>query len=123
MKKLLLISLMMFAGSAWAKWVMYSETDANTFYYDPSTIRKDGHIRRVWQIRDFKSKTADGEMSSRSRLEFDCKQERMKILGITTHSEPMADGKTLYSEGEDKGWRVVPPETPIERMFNIVCAK
>jgi len=35
MKKLFLVCLMMLAGSAWAEWVMYSESEQATFYFDP----------------------------------------------------------------------------------------
>lgn len=35
MKKLFLVVLMMLACSAWAEWVMYSESEQATFYFDP----------------------------------------------------------------------------------------
>ena len=123
MKKLFLVCLMMLAGSAWAEWVMYAKNETNTFYYDPATIRKDGHIRRVWVINDLRKRHKDGEMSRRSRTEYDCKQERMRILGLSEHSEPMAGGAVLVTVGEDKDWMDVPPDTPVEAMFKIVCAK
>lgn len=122
MKKLLLVGLMMLAGSAWAEWVKYSETDRTTFYYDPATIRKDGHIRRVWQLEDLRMRHKDGEMSRRSRIEYDCKQERMRYLGLSEHSESMAGGQVLNTFGEDDKWREIPPETPLETMLKIVCA-
>lgn len=123
MKKLFVVCLMMLAGSAWAEWVYFSETDTNLFYYDPATIRKDGHIRRVWELTDLRKRHKDGEMSRRYRIEYDCKQERMKFLGLTEHSEPMAGGEVLKTLGEDKVWRDVPPGTPMESMFKIVCVK
>ena len=50
MKKLFIVCLMMLAGSAWAEWVVYtnSENKEATHYFDPATIRKDGNMRRVW---------------------------------------------------------------------------
>ena len=123
MKKLFLIGLMMLASSAWAEWVFYSETDTSTFYYDPATIKKDGHIRRVWELNNLRKRHKDGEMSRRYRTEYDCKQERMKFLGLSEHSEPMAGGEVLKTLGEDKEWRAVPPGTPVEITFKIVCAK
>ena len=115
---------MMLAGSAWAEWVMHSKTDTNTFYYDPATIRKDGHIRRVWELNDLRKRHKDGEMSRRSRAEFDCKQERMRYLGMSLHTEPMAGGEVMsFADVAEKDWREVPPNTPIETILNIVCAK
>ena len=40
MKKLLLVGLMMLAGSAWAEWVMFDLTKEVTFYYLISNERQ-----------------------------------------------------------------------------------
>jgi len=122
MKKLFLIGLMMLSGSAWAEWVMYATNETNTFYYDPATIRKDGHIRRVWVLNDLRKRHKDGEMSRRSRTEYDCKQERMKYLASSEHSEPMAGGAVLSTAEHKEEWRAIPPDTPLETIFKIVCA-
>jgi hypothetical protein len=123
MKKLFLVCLMMLAGSAWAEWMRIGATDSENFFYDPTTIRKDGNIRRVWELRDFGKRNKDGEMSLRARVEYDCKQESYRVLGLSTHSEPMAEGKALYAENRDNIWKVIPPASASEAMFKIVCAK
>ncbi len=123
MKKLFLVCLMMLAGSAWAKWVMYFEAKTITYYYDPATIRKDGNMRQVWRIQELKQRIADGEKSRRMRIEYDCKEERYRILSASIHSEPMAEGKVIYSEIKDNIWTVIPPASASEAMFKIVCAK
>ncbi len=124
MKKLFLLGLMtMLAGPAWAEWVMYFETKTKTYYYDPATIRKDGSMRRVWRIQQLKQRIADGEKSRRMRIEYDCKEERYRILSASIHSEPMAEGKVIYSEIKDNIWTVIPPASASEAMFKIVCAK
>jgi len=123
MKKLFLICLMMLAGSAWAKWVEYEETDKSTHYFDPATIRKDGNMRRVWLLQDLRKRGRHGEMSRRIRVEYDCKQERYRFLGISGHSEPMAGGKVLGVETEENEWAAIAPDTIDEIMLNIVCAK
>jgi hypothetical protein len=123
MKKLFLVCLMMLAGSAWANWVMYDTTDTNTFYYDPATIRKDGNMRQVWALLDWRKRDKDGVMSHRLRYEYDCKQERYRFLGISVHTEPMAGGKVLHAEGGSNDWAEIAPETVIEKLLKIVCAK
>ena len=122
MKKLFLVCLMMLAGSAWAEWVMYDVTLKATFYYDPATIRKDGNMRRVWVLQELSKRHQDGEMSRRLRLEYDCKQERYRILGFSFHTEPKAGGTVLQSGGEDNNWVAIAPDTVDETIFNIVCA-
>ncbi len=121
MKKLLLVSLMMLASSAWAEWVFYAESDTGTSYYDPATIRKDGNMRRVWELQDLRKRHNDGEMSRRIRVEYDCKQERMRYLGHSEHSETMAGGKVLKIAGESTDWIGIAPGTVVERMLNLVC--
>ena len=123
MKKLFLVCLMMLTGSAWAEWVRYAESEEATFYFDPATIRKEGNMRRVWAIQDLRKPDKGGEMSVRVRNEYDCKNERSRTLGLSTHSEPMAGGTVLVTAGEASPWREVPPNTPSEIMFKIVCAK
>jgi hypothetical protein len=125
MKKLIFVSLMaMLVGSAWAKWVVYAESEETTFYFDPATIRKEGNMRRVWVLQDLrKPDKVGGEMSVRARNEYDCKNERIRTLGLSTHSEPMARGTVLELGGEKQNWREIAPETVNETIFNIVCAK
>ena len=123
MKKLILLGLMMLTGSAWAKWVMYFETKTITYYYDPATIHKDGNMRQVWRIQQLKQRIADGEKSRRMRIEYDCKEERYRILSASVHSEPLAEGKVIYSENKDNIWTVIPAASAAEAMFKIVCVK
>lgn len=122
--RLVLCLLLTFAAApAWAEWVEVSETDNSIYYIDPATIRKDGNLRRVWTIQDLKQRHKDGEMSRRGLYEYDCKEERFRILSISEHSDPMARGKTLFSDSEPGKWIHTPPETPSQTMLRIVCAK
>lgn len=122
MKKLFLVCLMMLAGSAWAEWVMYDETETATHYFDPATIRKDGNMRRVWELTDLRKRHKDGEMSRRVRLELDCKEERYRFLATSAHSEPMAGGTVLVMLEEEKIWRATAPGTPSSKILLLVCA-
>ena len=124
MKKLFLVCLMMLAGSAWAEWVFNHGTNRTNFYHDPATIRKEGNMRRVWELQDFKERRKGGEMSFRLRSEYDCKQERHRFLYLSGHDEPMAGGTVLSSDDADQPqWESIAPGTNAEFMLNIVCAK
>jgi len=122
MKKLFLVCLMMLAGSAWAEWVMYETTDTNTFYYDPTTIRKDGNMRQVWVLLNWRKRDKDNVMSHRLRYEYDCKQERYRFIAISVHTEPMAGGEILL-QNLDTPWIDIAPATAAETMFKIACLK
>jgi len=123
MKKLFLFSLMMVASSAWAEWIIYATTVSSNQYFDPATIRKEGNISQVWRVIDLKNRHKDGWMSLRIKTEYNCKQESSRFLTLTIHSEPMANGHTLGTEGEDNNWIAIPPGTADETILKIVCAK
>ena len=123
MKKLFLLCLMMLASSAWAEWVLYGETNTATLYFDPATIRKDGNMRRVWQLHDLKTLNEEGVMSRRFRSEYDCKNESWRIISRSNHSERMATGETLYSNSSAGDWSDIPPNTISATILNIICTK
>jgi hypothetical protein len=123
MKKLLIVGLVILAGSAWAEWMMYFESESITYYYKSATIRKDKNMRRVWRLQELKQHDAGGVKSRRMRIEYDCKEERYRILSYTFHSESMAGGEILATGGEDNNWSEIPPATAGEEMLKIVCAK
>ena len=113
MRLVLCLLLTLSTSLAWAEWVKVSVTDEHTTYIDPATIRKDGNLRKVWTIQDRKQRDKDGEMSRRTLIEYDCKEERYRVRSGTTHSDPMARGNTLYTRsGEPGEWNDIPPETP-----------
>jgi len=126
MKKLLLtllVPLLLGTGSAWAEWVWVAESSIDDHYIDPATIRKDGNLVKVWEVNNLKQRHKDGELSRRARFEYDCKQERYRLLSFSFHSEAMAGGTTLISEIGSGQWRDVPPESMAEATSKIVCAK
>ena len=120
-KTLLLLSLFV-TGSAWAEWINIAETETRFFYIDPATIRKDGNFRKVWGIADLKTRDKDGTMSTRTRREFDCKNERNRILALSEHTESMAKGTTTFtSSGGPSDWHEIPPGSAIDLVMKFVC--
>lgn len=123
MKILLLTLILLATGSAWAEWVRVDETHIASMYIDPSTIRRDGNFRKVWELQDLKQRDKTGWLSSRYRIEYDCKEERGRILSFSTHSDSMAGGDTLLLDATVRTWYDVAPNTPGETLLKIVCAK
>jgi len=124
-KALLLSALLLVTSSAWAEWVkVASDTDGYTVYIDPAIIRKDGNLRKVWEIHDREQPKQNGEMSRLVKFEYDCKTERRNLLSASTHSEPMGKGKTIWnpSSAIATDWREIPPGTVAWPVLNIVCA-
>lgn len=124
-KKTLLLTLMFAAFSAWGQWVMVIETRDGKYYIDPSSVRKDGAMRKFWGIKDLSQPTSDGLASLRYRNEYDCKEERYRSLSISSHSEPMGNGRAFFTNDFEKpdSWKQIPPNTDIAVIMKTVCAK
>lgn len=121
MKRLLLVCLLLVTNAARGEWVKVGESAGNNYYIDPTSIRKDEDLRKVWMIQDLKERDKAGEMSRRYREEYDCKGERKRFLSATSHSEPMAGGKTLLSSNEPSSWGDIRANTFGEDILKKVC--
>ena len=126
MKALLLTGLMLLTGSAWAEWqlVAIAAEDGDKYYSDPQSVRINGNKRLIWEIEDLKVRDKDGELSMRSRVEYDCSLERARRLSFSTHSGAMATGTVLLVKpiNELTPWRDIPPGTVLELRFKYACA-
>lgn len=123
MKVLVVATLLtLVSGIAQADWTKTAESDVATYYSNPATLERDGDIRRAWEIHDYKKRDPDGEMSLRLHVEYDCKASKYRLLGFSTHSESMAEGETLVSNGEVGEWTQVPPDTLVARNLGLYCS-
>ena len=124
MWKVLLIVLTFFTSSSvWANWVLVGETHEAKFFIDYSTIRKEGSLSKVWQMTNLNERGSDGEMSVRTRNEYDCKEERRRIIDISTHTGVTAQGRTLLSDSSPGAWTYIAPKTINEMILKIICNK
>jgi len=54
MRRYLIALLILISCSAWADWVEIAETDDGIkTHIDPTTIRKDGNLRKFWTLNNF----------------------------------------------------------------------
>ncbi len=115
-----------------SEWVLVVGTDTMTVYFDPSTLRRDGNITRMWHLTDLKSASAafDGKpyLSDKGQDEYDCKKNLSRTLAFSLHSKNMGKGETVYSESNPlkRGpvpWDRVEPSTAAELMWKIACKK
>ena len=123
MKTIFLAALILLASSAQADWAKMGETDEGSFYIDTASVLRDGHVRQVWELTDLKQRDEGGELSRRTRVQYDCKRGRTQVLSISTHWGPMAAGATLLSVAREGLWKDVPPETAYAAAFKLLCAQ
>jgi hypothetical protein len=124
MKKLLLALAIFISCPVWAKWEYYASANGDDFFFDPSTVRKVGDFSKVWTITNLSRRNKDGASSFRIRKDFDCPNERFRILYISIHTEKLARGETLASSDEpDNHWSEIPPRSSVRILHAILCAK
>jgi len=123
MKTLFLFLILLVTGSVWAEWVLVAEGNTSSYYLDPSTIRKDGDLRKVWAVISLDERGKEGELSLRTRNEFDCREERYRVLALSYHTETMGTGLMIHNFNQSSKWMDVAPRTLDEKALKFVCSK
>lgn len=121
-----ILALVIFAasGTACAQWVMVTEGESgNKLYVDPNTIKKRGDLRRYWQLYDLAKADKNGNLSYRSVIETDCKEERMRVLEEDIFRGPMASGEISGSSWSPTEWRYIAPGTTGVVITKFVCSQ
>ncbi len=130
MKRLLLITLLVLSsGPAYAEWVVVAKDiaeDGATTYADPDTICRKGELVKMWALFDFETVQTGGGtsyLSMRVQRQFDCADERTRLLTGTWFLGNMGTGDISFHH-DDKGmWRPVPPGSGLHALWTFVCSK
>lgn len=113
------------AGAAAApSWVLVSRNVSDTeVYVDPATIRREGRLRRYWDLTNYPSARSNGALSGRYLMEIDCQEQRSRILQSATFTGAMLGG-TLISRSNNPGsWDYVAPRTQGAEVMRYVCER
>jgi hypothetical protein len=123
---LMAIALSMSSG-VHADWVKVDSYDAGTYYINSDEVKKAGYLRSFWSVLDYKSpqKTSRGlaYQSTRTHMEIECRQKTVHILSFSMHGGPMLTGQVVDTQGVMRDWQSIPPDTPLEKLHRLVCAK
>jgi hypothetical protein len=126
-KAILMLLLAVVSSSAMAEWVEVSHNKRVTVYADPATISSIDNIAKMWALYDYKSVQAPNSRtpyrSSRKQSEYDCKEEKSRILSLTGHSGNMAEVDTVFSLSKPEQWEAVPHSSLGELIWKIACGK
>ena len=117
------LALLTIAAPAWAEWDSVYVTDTAVHYIDLGTIQKDSYLRRVWTLQDLKARGSRGERSMKGLMEYDCKQERVRVLRATAYSGQMARGDILITVSTPAKWNHIAPESAFNTTLRFLCAK
>lgn len=125
MKKLILITLLMFSSTSYAEWAAVSKSsNGDTYYIDFDRIRAVDGYTYFWQMGDLvKPLKGWGFFSTKVYGQGDCKLFRYKHLSYIFYKEPMGGGDFVIHtpKGEDENWVYPAPDSSDERILNAVC--
>jgi surface-adhesin protein E len=124
----LITLLLLSSGLAYAEWVAVSSKDLGdvTVYANPDTIRRNGDLVKMWQLSDFTTvQTVEGDsyLSSKAEREYDCAEERTRVLAFTWFSANMGSGNVVYSNSNERNWEPFAPHSLDEALWEVACTK
>ena len=129
MKRLIVMTLLVLSSSpAYAEWVKVSDGDEaeKTVYVDPATIRRNSNLVKMRQFYDYKTVQTVGGirfLTAEEQWEFDCAEERSRVLALKEFSGNMRSGTVVYSNTEVGKWQPVAPGTLGHKLWTVACSK
>ena len=131
MTRLLLIALTLLvlsSGPAYAEWVKVSDSDetGKTVYVDPATIRRNSNLVKMWQFYDYKTVqtvAGIGFLTVKEQWEFDCAEERSRVLALKEFSGNMGNGTVVYTNSQVGKWLPVMPGSMSHTVWKVACDK
>jgi hypothetical protein len=125
---LLIILLFLNSAPAYAEWVKVSDGDETekTVYVDPATIRRNSNLVKMRQFYDYKTVQTVGGirfLTAEEQWEFDCAEERSRVLALKEFSGNMRSGTVVYSNTEVGKWQPVAPGTLGRKLWTVACGK
>jgi hypothetical protein len=124
---LLFILLFLSSGPAFADWMSLGESDSGTTVYaDPTTMRREGYLVKIWVLFDFKAvRTKEGVSysSAKAHMDYDCAEQRYEGLAVMYFSGNMGNGQLLdRSSGNGKRLRISPGSLDHD-LWKLACGK
>lgn len=130
MTRLILMTLcvVLITHDAWAEWTKSGENEDGilTHYVDRGTIRRAGHVTKMWVLQNFAAAQASGTKgksfrSSKSQMEFDCREEKHRTLAAYWYAGLMGKGGIVASDTNPGKWALNIPDSVPEVWWKIAC--
>lgn len=131
MKKLFAMMFIFLAtiGTASAEWKKITESKLVDTFVDFSTVRTNGKYRELWLLTDYRGTTQDAGdkvyLSTKTKVRFDCQQEKSLDLSILAYSEGMGQGDVVATVTNDETgkWQHIVPGTNGSIAYKVACRK
>ena len=120
--------LLLNPGSVQAEWELVSGDDSVklTVYVDRETIRRQGHLVKMWQLYDYKTvQTVAGDslLSIQRHNEYNCTEPRTRMLAYTWFSSNMGRGRVVYKTAEEQQWERIIPRSIDQALWKVACSQ
>ena len=132
-KAILMMILAVMSSSVMAEWVLYGYSYGNkkgikiTVYADPATIRKSGNTVKMLSIFDYnkaqKDPNSQSFMSVKRQEEYNCEEEKKRLLYANFHSENMGKGDIVFNEDAPSKWTPLVPKSVSQSLGEAACGK
>jgi hypothetical protein len=115
-------------GQAEAEWVdIGSKSEQGlTVYFDPDTVHSSGDVVTLWALFDYKtiqSIVGGPWLSSKAQRQFDCVENRVRLLGYMTFTGNMGSGDPVFSNSQESKWERIAPDSIDRRLSEVACHK
>jgi hypothetical protein len=134
-----LITLLLLSSvPAYAEWVaiekQYQSPGLQTVYFDPDTIRREGHLVTIWQLTDYKSVQGNVGLgrfgvdpsrfvSTKTHKQFDCVEKRLRLLAYMEFLRHMGTGRRNDGYVDKDNWLPVEPNSINQALWEVACGK
>jgi len=124
----LITLLLLSSGPADAEWMAVGGKveGGMTAYADPGTIRREGGLVKMWHLYDYKTvqaKAGASFLSMNAQYQYDCAEERTRLLAFTWFSGNMENGNVVVNNSDEGKWEPVSPGSINEALWEVACGK
>jgi hypothetical protein len=118
-------------GPAWAEWVEIGSKvqDGLTIfrvYIDPDNVHRDGDVATLWALFDYKtiqSIVGGPWLSSKAQRQFNCAENRIRLLGYMTFTGNMGSGEPVFSNSDVSRWEPIASDSIDQKLSEVACGK
>jgi hypothetical protein len=121
MKWMLLLWLAVQPWLALGDWEAVDENHLAVVYIDPDKVRASSVFPQAWHLIDLRERSKTGAMSRLALMEYDCHDERRRTLAFSSKSEPMGEGKTLFTSAVSTPWKPIAGDTVGQKALLLLC--
>lgn len=117
------------SSSAAAEWARVGGNNNVGVYADPASISKKGHIASMTSLLNFTTAQTDRSigkkpyLSQKDTREYDCTNERQRLMRFSLRSKFMFAGDLVRSNADDGEWRAVEPDSLGAALWKFACGK